>query len=72
MKGTLELLDTAKCYDPDFSISSRWISLAKIVERYLGKTLNKGPVRVSNWEGKLNEEQMECELMNFLLLMGTY
>ena len=59
MKGILELSDVARHYDPEFQ--SRRISLANIVARYLGKELQKGPVRCSNWETKLNEEQMECE-----------
>jgi hypothetical protein len=37
------------------------MSLANIVAKYLGKTLNKGPVRVSNWEAILDENQLECK-----------
>jgi hypothetical protein len=60
MKGKLELVDVARYYDPDFRIPGRYISLANIVAKYLGKEMCKGPVRTSNWEAALNEEQMEC------------
>jgi len=72
MRGILELLDVARCYDPDFSIPGRWISLSNIVAKYLGKTLNKGPVRVSNWEAVLNEEQMEYAASDAYCALQVY
>lgn len=38
------------------------IALATITAMYTGRSLNKGPVRSSNWErDPLTEEQLECE-----------
>ena len=43
-------------------------NLASVVAMYTGCTLEKGPVRVSNWEAKpLNEEQLECALQTSCL-----
>lgn len=37
------------------------MKLASVVAMYTGFTLQKGPVRMSNWEARpLNEEQLEC------------
>ncbi|TFY58841.1 hypothetical protein EVG20_g8004 [Dentipellis fragilis] len=35
------------------------VSLAKVVAFYLHRALEKGPVRISNWEEELSREQME-------------
>ncbi len=37
------------------------VSLAKVVAFYLHRALEKGPVRISNWEEELSREQMECQ-----------
>ena len=53
MNGTL---DPSKRRKP-----GAMMNLAAVVAMYTGCTLQKGPVRVSNWEAKpLNEEQLEC------------
>jgi len=36
------------------------ISLQKLVGGYLDKYLAKGSARLSNWEFKLSDEQLEC------------
>lgn len=37
------------------------VSLAKVVSYYLQKTLDKGPVRTSDWSKDLTREQMKCK-----------
>jgi len=37
------------------------ISLKNLVGGYLDKDLLKGDARISNWEAKLSNEQLECE-----------
>ncbi|KAI0640448.1 ribonuclease H-like domain-containing protein [Trametes meyenii] len=51
-KGLVELGALAREADPSFSKKYRRsvVSLARVVEKYTGKTLDKGPVRTSNWE----------------------
>ena len=38
------------------------VSLAKVVSYYLQKTLDKGPVRTSDWSKDLTREQMKCKV----------
>ncbi|KAI0313420.1 ribonuclease H-like domain-containing protein [Amylostereum chailletii] len=52
------------------------VSLAKVVAFYLRRTLDKGPVRTSNWEAELSREQMSyaandahCGLMVYRKIM---
>lgn len=62
-ENLVELGSFAHQADPDFSaIHKRQIvSLAKMVERYTSKDLDKGPVRSSDWERMpLSREQQEC------------
>ena len=54
--------------DPNFRASEpdlakkQPLGLKKIVEMYLGLSLNKGSVQCSNWEAEpLSEEQITCE-----------
>lgn len=43
------------------------IALATVTAMYTGRSLNKGPVRSSNWEKEpLSEEQLECESYRFI------
>ncbi|KAF8587132.1 ribonuclease H-like protein [Ramaria rubella] len=57
--GLLELSSLACLVDRARVPTKRMISLQRIVEMYTGHTLSKGPVRISNWEAFLNEEQLE-------------
>ncbi|KAF8581808.1 ribonuclease H-like protein [Ramaria rubella] len=57
--GLLELSPLACLVDRTRVPTKRMISLQRIVEMYTGYTLSKGPVRTSNWEAFLNEEQLE-------------
>lgn len=65
-KGELNKL--AEKMDPNFRASEpdlakkQPLGLKKIVEMYLGLSLNKGSVQCSNWEAEpLSEEQITCE-----------
>ncbi|KAI0672541.1 ribonuclease H-like domain-containing protein [Trametes maxima] len=51
-RGLVELGALAREADPSFSVKYKRsvVSLASVVERYTGKTLDKGKVRTSNWE----------------------
>jgi hypothetical protein len=40
------------------------VSLAKMVSYILRKTLDKGPVRVSDWSKDLTREQMKCKYLS--------
>lgn len=63
-KNLVELGAFAHQADSEFSSLHRRsiVSLAKMVERYTSKTLDKGNVRISNWErAPLSERQRECE-----------
>jgi hypothetical protein len=40
------------------------VSLAKVVSYYLQKTLDKGPVRTSDWSKDLTREQMKCKVFS--------
>ncbi len=62
-ENLVELGALAHQADPDFSSIYRRsvVSLAKVVEHYTAKELDKGPARMSNWECvPLTEEQQEC------------
>ncbi|RDX45534.1 ribonuclease H-like protein [Lentinus brumalis] len=58
--GLVELGGLARQADPTFSQSFKRsiVALAKIVERYTGKTLDKGKVRTSDWRLKLSQTQI--------------
>jgi hypothetical protein len=58
--GLLELRDAARAFDPSYTRTGV-ISLHDIVALYLGKALDKGPVRMSDWEADLSEHQMTCK-----------
>ena len=60
--GLLELADVARAYDPSSKSLGPYISLRTLVAFYLGKELDKGPVRLSDWEARLTEAQMICGL----------
>ncbi|KAI0800052.1 ribonuclease H-like domain-containing protein [Fomes fomentarius] len=55
----VELGVLARQADPAFSqhFKRSIVALAKVIERYTGKTLNKGKVRTSDWEAKLSDAQ---------------
>lgn len=55
----VELGALARQADPAFSqhFKRSIVALAKVIERYTGKTLNKGKVRTSDWEAKLSDAQ---------------
>lgn len=62
-ENLVELGGFALQADPDFcKISKRSITaLAKMVETYTSKKLDKGKVRTSNWEAvPLKEDQKHC------------
>ena len=44
------------------------VALATVVHTYTHKVLGKGPVRSSNWEAELSEEQLECTFLAYILL----
>jgi hypothetical protein len=44
------------------------VSLAKVVAFYLHRSLDKGPVRVSNWELELTKPQIICMFSLFVIL----
>ena len=58
----VELGALARKADPTFASSRSIVSLAKIIEVYCdGKVLDKGPVRMSDWErAPLSAEQLHC------------
>ena len=58
----IELGAVARLADPSFTEGRRIVSLATIVDLYCdGKTLDKGPVRMSNWERvPLTAAQQHC------------
>lgn len=72
-KNLVELSKVAKQadsrYDVRFNIfpGRRWpVGLANMVEEYLNKKIDKGPIRLSNWENNpLTEEQKTCKLYPF-------
>lgn len=39
------------------------VSLTKVVSYFLKKTLDKGPVRTSDWSKDLTREQMKCKVL---------
>ncbi|KZT22911.1 ribonuclease H-like protein, partial [Neolentinus lepideus HHB14362 ss-1] len=74
-KSLLELGALAQKADNNFK-QRKICALAKTVALYEKKTLSKGPVRSSNWEAELSEEQKEyaasdahCALMVYKRLM---
>ncbi|KAI0717859.1 ribonuclease H-like domain-containing protein [Cerioporus squamosus] len=77
--GLVELGGLARQADPTFSQSFNRsiVALAKVVERYTGKTLDKGKVRTSDWKAKLAPQQItyaandaHCALMVYSTLMA--
>ncbi|KAI0689752.1 ribonuclease H-like domain-containing protein [Cerioporus squamosus] len=77
--GLVELGGLARQADPTFSQSFNRsnVALAKVVERYTGKTLDKGKVRTSDWKAKLSQQQItyaandaHCALMVYSTLMA--
>ena len=46
------------------------VSLAKCVAFYQHRTLDKGPVRTSNWEAELSCQQIECTPLRFLFVVS--
>lgn len=64
----VELGGLARAADPSCSFTRSIVALAKVVETYTGKVLDKGKVRSSDWEHvPLSEEQLECKpyVLNF-------
>lgn len=64
MRHCVDLTLLARTADPD----KRWrgkynnpIGLARLVEVYLYRLLEKGKITRSNWEADLQEHQIECE-----------
>ncbi|KAF9012016.1 ribonuclease H-like domain-containing protein [Cyathus striatus] len=60
-RNLVELGALAQVADPEMSFGRKRkvVSLAKLVEGYCGKTLEKGDVRTGNWEKELDEIQLE-------------
>lgn len=58
-KNLVELGSVALVVDPKPIAKRKIVSLAKLVERYCGKILDKGPVRISDWEKPLSVSQRE-------------
>lgn len=58
----VELGALARAADPSFTSRRSIVSLARIIEVYCdGKVLDKGPVRMSDWErAPLSAEQLHC------------
>lgn len=58
----VELGALARQADPTFSSKRSIVGLAKIIEVYCdGKVLEKGPVRMSDWErAPLSVDQLHC------------
>lgn len=50
-----------KVKEKEKKISKKLVSLARLVEEYMGMPLDKGPVRCEPWHRKLREEQVKCE-----------
>ncbi|THH29711.1 hypothetical protein EUX98_g4471 [Antrodiella citrinella] len=75
----VELGGLGRVADPQFPFTRSIVALATMVERYTGKTLDKGKVRSSNWEEiPLTEEQLHyaandahCALMVYNSLLKT-
>ena len=61
VRGLVELSYLAREVDDELEKKRAFLRLDYVVERYTGRTLLKGPVRLSNWELWLKEEQLECE-----------
>lgn len=64
--GVVELDALARQVDPDNEELAKHpkgrITLQSIVNIYCGRSLNKGRVRISNWELDLDEAQQTCEV----------
>ncbi|TFY80352.1 hypothetical protein EWM64_g3659 [Hericium alpestre] len=60
-RNLVELGGLARQADERFqkAYSRSIVSLAKVIAFYLRRSLDKGPVRTSNWEAQLTREQME-------------
>ena len=60
----VELGSLAREADPEFSSKRSIVGLASMIEKYCdGKVLQKGPVRISNWEAvPLTRQQLDCKL----------
>lgn len=65
MKGKVELDSLARQVDAEnptlAKTGRRRTTLNAIVGMYTGRSLDKGSVRISNWENELDEKQMACE-----------
>lgn len=59
-KNLVELGRMASQADPSLTYRP---TLASLVGHYLGRCLDKGNVRVSDWERKLTDAQVRCELL---------
>ncbi|GLB40022.1 putative 3'-5' exonuclease [Lyophyllum shimeji] len=57
-KNLVELGALAAVADPTSETKRKIISLAKLTEKYCGKTLEKGNVRTGNWEAPLTQRQL--------------
>lgn len=57
-------MDLARHADTIFDtkyLSRAWVTLSEMSQMYARKPLDKGPVRISNWEANpLIEEQQTC------------
>ncbi|KAF5384061.1 hypothetical protein D9615_003145 [Tricholomella constricta] len=58
-KNLVELGAVASAVDPSNVSKRKIVSLAKLTERYCGKTLEKGLERMGNWEAPLDQLQLE-------------
>lgn len=64
-----ELGGVARQADPTFSdaYNRSIVSLAKMIDRYLDKSIDKGSVRLSDWEATpLSETQKRCKVSHHL------
>ncbi|EJF59660.1 ribonuclease H-like protein [Dichomitus squalens LYAD-421 SS1] len=78
--GLVELGALAGLADPSFkqTYNRSIVALAKVVEHYTHKTLDKGKVRTSNWDAKLSQAQItyaandaHCALSVYNVLMAV-
>lgn len=58
-QSLVELGALAMVADPAAKRRRKMVSLAKLVEQYCGKLLEKGSIRTGNWEAKLDQEQID-------------
>ena len=62
-RNLVELGALACAADPRFKAAYNRpiVSLAKVTAWYMHRTLDKGPVRTSDWERPLSREQIQCK-----------